>query len=56
MALLNVNEVMKILRCKQTKAYEIIKKLNQDLEKQGYYTIKGKVEEQYLKERFRINS
>ncbi|WP_282926866.1 hypothetical protein [Helcococcus kunzii] len=56
MALLNVNDVMKILRCKETKAYGIIKDLNKELELKGYYTIRGKIEEKYLKERFRINN
>jgi hypothetical protein len=50
----NVKDVMELLGIGETKAYEIIKKLNQELEKKGYLTVRGKVNARYLKERFMI--
>ena len=55
MALLNVNQVSSLLDIPQSTAYRIIKNLNTELKEQGFYIIRGKVEERYLKERFRLN-
>jgi len=48
-----VQDVMKILGCKQTKAQEIIRNLNDEMVKQGYMRYpKGKVSRKYFNERF----
>lgn len=54
MGLLNVGEVKALLKIPQSTAYAIIRELNQELKNQGYYTIRGKIEETYLLERFKI--
>ncbi len=53
--LLDVREVMERLRVSQSGAYKIVRELNQELEKEGFLTIRGKVEERYLYERFRLS-
>ncbi|WP_370835514.1 DNA-binding protein [Faecalibacillus intestinalis] len=45
------NDVMMILNCKKTKAYDVIRKLNKELEKEGYFTIAGKVNAKYFRKR-----
>lgn len=48
-----VQDVMKILGCKQTKAQEIIRNLNDEMVEQGYMRYpKGKVSRKYFNERF----
>ena len=37
--------------CSESKAYKIIAQLNKELEAKGYITIRGKVPEQYFRER-----
>lgn len=54
--LLDVNQVMTILNCKQAKAYNVIRSLNKELKEKGFYIIQGKIEEKYLKERFNIKN
>ncbi len=49
-----VTDVMRLLGVKQSKAYQIIRKLNKELENQGYLTISGKVSENYFYDRFYI--
>lgn len=51
MKLLTVKEVMEITGFKQSKCYQIIQKLNEELEKKGFITFNGKVPEGYLNER-----
>lgn len=46
-----VEDVMKILEVKETKAYEIIRNLNKELEKQGKITVAGRVSAKYFNER-----
>lgn len=36
----------------RTKAYEIVKKLNKELDKRGFLTVAGRVSRQYYMERF----
>ena len=43
---------MELLKVGKTNAYAIIRKLNQELESRGYMTIRGKIPEAYLRERF----
>ena len=50
--LLNVKEVQTILHVSESKAYGIIRSLNQELREQGFLTVRGRVPEQYLKKRF----
>lgn len=50
--LLKVNDVAKILNCSRQKAYNIIKKLNNELEKKGYLINVGSIPENYFLDRF----
>ncbi|NLC40105.1 MAG: hypothetical protein GX763_04205 [Clostridiaceae bacterium] len=54
MALIDVEQVQEILGIPQSSAYSIIRNLNLELQEQGYYTIRGKVEKSYLLKRFGI--
>ncbi len=48
-----VKDVMGILGCKQTKAQDIIRQLNDEMEAKGYMRYpKGKVSRRYFSERF----
>lgn len=53
--LLDVNQVMVILNCGKTRAYDSIKILNKELEKDGYLTIQGRIPAEYLAERFKLD-
>lgn len=46
-----VEDVMHILDVKETKAYEIIRQLNTELEQQGKLTVAGRVSAKYFQER-----
>ncbi len=48
---LNVRDVMEALEVSESKAYGIIKKLNQELEAQGYIVVRGKVSRVYFEEK-----
>jgi transcriptional antiterminator len=48
---LGAEDVQKILKVSQTTAYRIIKKLNNELEKQGYIVISGKISKKYFEEK-----
>lgn len=52
MKYLGVDDVQELLHVKKGKAYEVIRTLNAELQKKGYLTIRGKVPEKYLLERF----
>lgn len=54
MALLNVDQVMDVLNVRQSQAYQIIRDLNAELKEQGYRVVRGKVEERYLLEQYRL--
>lgn len=48
-----VKDVMQILGCKQTKAQDIIRQLNDEMEEKGYMRYpKGKVSKKYFNTRF----
>lgn len=49
--LLNADEVCEVCRIKKNKAYKIIKEINEEMEKKGYITIRGKVNRAYLLKR-----
>lgn len=53
--LLNVKQVKDILCVPDSTAYKIIRDLNAELKEQGYIVLRGRVEEKYLKERFRLD-
>lgn len=46
-----VQDVMKILQVKESKAYKIIRQLNAELEKKGYLVVAGKVSKKYFMEK-----
>lgn len=48
---LNVHDVMEALEVSESKAYGIIKRLNQELEAQGYIVVRGKVSRVYFEEK-----
>ncbi len=50
----NSNDVMKLLKCKKSKAYGVIKILNIELEQKGFLTINGKIPVSYLFHRLNI--
>lgn len=47
-----VDEVAQELSVSKPYAYKLIKKLNDELKKQGFITIAGRVNRQYFQERF----
>lgn len=51
---MKVGQVMEILQCSQSKAYKVMKQLNNELEKDGYLTIDGRISRDYLCERLNI--
>lgn len=48
---LHVEDVQEILECSKSFAYEIMGKLNKELEAKGMITMKGKVSKKYFMER-----
>lgn len=49
---IEVNEICESFNIGKSKAYQIIRELNKELEDQGYKTIRGRVSRQYFNERF----
>lgn len=52
MDLLKAKDVAELLDIGKTKAYEVIRQLNKELEEKGYLTVPNKVPRKYLMERF----
>ena len=52
MKYMGVEEVKQVLQIKDSKAYAVIRILNAELAQKGYLTVRGKVPEKYLLERF----
>lgn len=52
---LTAKEVADICKVKTSKAYQIIRVLNGELEKKGFLVITGKINKKYLLERFNLN-
>lgn len=50
----SVREVMEVLGIKEAKAYQIIRKLNAELDGKGYLTVQGKINRRYFEERIGI--
>lgn len=49
---LTAKEVAEILGISKSKAYQIIRKLNFELENQGYIVISGKISLKFLQEKY----
>lgn len=49
---MRADEVANIFDCSKEFAYKIIRKLNADLQKQGFITMQGRVSRKYFQERF----
>ena len=47
-------DIMEILRCKDTRALQFIRMLNAELDEQGKVTYRGRVPQHYFRERFAI--
>ena len=47
-----VTDVMVILGCGRTKAQDVIRQMNDELNEKGYLTVAGRVSRQYYEERF----
>ena len=48
----DVTRVIELLGCSQAMAYKAIRTLNSELKEKGFLTIQGKVNENYLRERY----
>lgn len=48
---MKADEVMSFLGVSKTEAYRIIKRLNEELKKEGYMVITGRVSRRYLEEK-----
>lgn len=49
--LLDVKDVSILLGISESRAYYIIRKCNEELKKQGFITIRGRISAKYLRER-----
>lgn len=50
-----VNDVMRILQVKESKAYKIIRELNRKLEEKGYIVVAGRISKRYFDEKVYLN-
>lgn len=48
----NAQEVMEMLGVSSSKAYQLIRTMNEELQEKGYLTVRGKVPVAYLEKRF----
>lgn len=48
----DVEDVKSVLGVKDSKAYDIIRELNSELQKKGYLTVRGRISARYFNERF----
>lgn len=53
-AVYTMEDVMVILKCGKTKAYEVIKYLNGELKKMNYMVIPGRVPSKFFNERLHL--
>ena len=51
-AMYNAKELSEVLGCSESKAYQYIKQMNEELRKAGYIIIRGKVSKAYVEKRF----
>ena len=52
---ITANEIMEILGIGRSKAYDIVREMNQELENAGYNVIKGKVPVRYFQKKYYAN-
>lgn len=50
-AFIDAKEVSQVLGVGMTKAYEVVKKYNAELDAQGYYTMRGKCPRKYFEQK-----
>ena len=50
--MMTVDDVMEELGVKRSKAYSILKQLNDELEKEGYVAVRGKIPRPYWEPKF----
>lgn len=55
MQMMTAEDVGKYLKISKGKAYKVIKDLNEELDKKGFYTITGRIAKEYIEERFLKN-
>lgn len=48
----NANDIVEMLNVSKATAYQIIRKLNEELERKGYLTLQGKVAKVYFDEKW----
>lgn len=48
---LNADDVAAIMECSKSRAYTIIKQLNEEMQEKGYVIIHGKINAKYFNER-----
>ena len=48
----DAEELASILGCSKSKSYQFIKQMNDELQKKGFLTLRGKVPAAYVQERF----
>ena len=51
-AMYNAKELSEVLGCSETKAYQYIKQMNEELQKAGFLVLRGKVSKAYVEKRF----
>lgn len=51
-AMYNARELAEVLGCSESKSYQYIKQMNEELQKAGYLTLRGKVPIGYVQKRF----
>lgn len=49
---ITANDIMEVLGVGRSKAYSIVRELNQELEESGYNVIRGKVPIRYFQKKF----
>lgn len=50
--MMNATDIMNELGVKRSKAYEILRELNEQLVKDGYTSVRGKIPRPYLESKF----
>lgn len=48
----NAKELSEVLGCSESKSYQFIKQMNEELKNKGFLTLRGKVPVAYVQERF----
>lgn len=50
--MLKAADVAEILQISESKSYQLIRQLNEELKKAGYFTVRGRVSAAYFEKRF----